>query len=126
MRVPSSWASTFSMTSVSVAVRMSVGGAWCQVIQRGVLGPPVSRAELELVGALTVLLGVFLHGLTAQPLVGRYAASHACGSAPPPHAADPDRQSSARQRRRRCSHLRRPFPGRSGHRGRLEHHPHRP
>jgi hypothetical protein len=30
MRVPSSWASTFSMTSVSVAVPMSVGGASCQ------------------------------------------------------------------------------------------------
>jgi hypothetical protein len=59
MRVPSSWASTFSMTSVSVAVPMSVGGASCQVIQRGVLGPPVSRAELELVGALTVLLSGF-------------------------------------------------------------------
>jgi NhaP-type Na+/H+ or K+/H+ antiporter len=64
------------MTSVSVAVRMSVGGASCQIIQRGVLGPPVSRAELELVGALTVLLSVFLHGLTAQPLAGRYAATH--------------------------------------------------
>ena len=85
MRVPSSWASTFSMTSVSVAVRMSVGGAWCQVIQRGVLGPPVSRAELELVGALTVLLGVFLHGLTAQPFARRYAATQQADQEPAEH-----------------------------------------
>jgi hypothetical protein len=52
MRVPSSWASTFSMTSVSVAVPMSVGGAPCQVIQRGVLGPPASRPSWNWLGLL--------------------------------------------------------------------------